>query len=510
MPSGKDPERNGRTTSDRRRANYASPKSEVSNRGSDLEKQNLGVFESSASFKDKKRKHKRVGRKTKKKRHSRNEGYDCTGIPVKPLVEYSDVSSEDLSEPEAGEIQSDDSFRASLSEGEVSPVPKKRRKKSKTKLSDDIGRRRMREISPASVKEEKRDRNLSPSPLRSDMTIFKSIKVKDENKSPVEDQKSDRHHSKNVSNSPSRRCEKHQRDRSHTPLEQSKGDDQLRGVTLSPVPEKKVSNSPYSVGNEKGRERSASPHSLSDHKKGRDGLNSDNAERRRDKRDRKEKKHRHDKDKKKLKSPQRRKKRKRNSASLSPHSNAGTGVDGGSSVDILRSVQPDNWKSSGGIDNASVISFQEKRRLESYSPRDSDSFPQYSGVSPRREVSAGYSPPVSPNSPQAVRAPSSPHSPHTPPLPPKAYEKLAGQVQNLPIRSGTISSSSHRSASTEGQLTAYRSVSPAPILSVSSKSSPSKRKKSSSRNHRSRREKSRKSRSRTRSPVRYVNRYYYL
>ena len=39
----------------------------------------------------------------------------------KSPAEYSDVSSEALSEPEAGEIQSDDSVHDELSEGEVSP-----------------------------------------------------------------------------------------------------------------------------------------------------------------------------------------------------------------------------------------------------------------------------------------------------------------------------------------------------------------------------------------------------
>ena len=49
-----------------------------------------------------------------KKRKSREENGDTgTASVVKPLVEYSDVSSEDLSEPEAGEIQSGESISLS-------------------------------------------------------------------------------------------------------------------------------------------------------------------------------------------------------------------------------------------------------------------------------------------------------------------------------------------------------------------------------------------------------------
>lgn len=48
-------------------------------------------------------------KKQRKKRHSLESGEEegAVGIAVKPLVEYSDVSSEELSSPEAGEIQSE-------------------------------------------------------------------------------------------------------------------------------------------------------------------------------------------------------------------------------------------------------------------------------------------------------------------------------------------------------------------------------------------------------------------
>ncbi|KAK9730258.1 Protein kinase domain [Popillia japonica] len=57
-------------------------------------------------------KHKEKSKRTAKKYKSREENGNSS-IPantIKPLVEYSDVSSEDLSEPEAGEIQSDEEF----------------------------------------------------------------------------------------------------------------------------------------------------------------------------------------------------------------------------------------------------------------------------------------------------------------------------------------------------------------------------------------------------------------
>lgn len=63
-------------------------------------------------------------KRSSKKRKSREEnGRSDSSLVVtstKPLVEYSDVSSEDLSEPEAGEIQSGEDTVLSYSDGEVS------------------------------------------------------------------------------------------------------------------------------------------------------------------------------------------------------------------------------------------------------------------------------------------------------------------------------------------------------------------------------------------------------
>ncbi|XP_044731727.1 cyclin-dependent kinase 12 isoform X2 [Chrysoperla carnea] len=78
---------------------------------------------------DRERKHskrhgekKKVKKSHKKKRSRENscgENYvSVASSVVKPLVEYSDVSSEDLSAPEAGEIESEGSF--SVSDGEIS------------------------------------------------------------------------------------------------------------------------------------------------------------------------------------------------------------------------------------------------------------------------------------------------------------------------------------------------------------------------------------------------------
>lgn len=58
---------------------------------------------------------KRRSKKSHKKKRSRENSVSVSSI-LKPLVEYSDVSSEDLSAPEAGEIESEGSF--SVSDGE--------------------------------------------------------------------------------------------------------------------------------------------------------------------------------------------------------------------------------------------------------------------------------------------------------------------------------------------------------------------------------------------------------
>ncbi|XP_066589252.1 cyclin-dependent kinase 12 isoform X2 [Prorops nasuta] len=110
MPSSRDierAERNGRFRSHRRESS-----------SSDINRQNFESLD---------KRHRRHGKsKTsgkKKKKRSRDKSIEklptVASSVIKPLVEYSDVSSEDLSEPEAGEIQSEDSRGNSYTDGEV-------------------------------------------------------------------------------------------------------------------------------------------------------------------------------------------------------------------------------------------------------------------------------------------------------------------------------------------------------------------------------------------------------
>ncbi|XP_018342393.1 PREDICTED: cyclin-dependent kinase 12-like [Trachymyrmex septentrionalis] len=110
MPSTREierAERNGRFRS-RRRGSTSSDVNRHSFDGIDKRHRRHGKSKSSGK---------------KKKKRSRDKSLET--IPtvassvVKPLVEYSDVSSEDLSEPEAGEIQSEDSRANSYTDGEV-------------------------------------------------------------------------------------------------------------------------------------------------------------------------------------------------------------------------------------------------------------------------------------------------------------------------------------------------------------------------------------------------------
>lgn len=108
MPSSRDTvraERNGRFKSRRRDS------------ASDVNRQN---------FENVDKRHRKHGKSKsssrKKKKRSRDKSLDSSArvaSSFKPLVEYSDVSSEDLSEPEAGEIQSEDSRGNSYTDGEV-------------------------------------------------------------------------------------------------------------------------------------------------------------------------------------------------------------------------------------------------------------------------------------------------------------------------------------------------------------------------------------------------------
>ncbi|XP_012256402.2 cyclin-dependent kinase 12 [Athalia rosae] len=119
MPSSRDierAERNGRFRSSRRRESI----------GSDINRH---------TFENVDKRHRRHGKSKssgkKKKKRSRDKSLDSVptvaSSVIKPLVEYSDVSSEDLSEPEAGEIQSEDSRANSFTDGDLQePVLQRR------------------------------------------------------------------------------------------------------------------------------------------------------------------------------------------------------------------------------------------------------------------------------------------------------------------------------------------------------------------------------------------------
>jgi hypothetical protein len=123
MPSGRDDERNGKPS---RRKSSSSSKAEVlATVGSDLEdiQSDDSPVPIPVANKERKKKHRKKGDKSKKahkKKYSRDDTQPATS---RPLVEYaySDVSSDALSAPEAGEIQSEDS--PSLSDGEVNSPP---------------------------------------------------------------------------------------------------------------------------------------------------------------------------------------------------------------------------------------------------------------------------------------------------------------------------------------------------------------------------------------------------
>ncbi|XP_015512702.2 cyclin-dependent kinase 12 isoform X1 [Neodiprion lecontei] len=119
MPSSRDverAERNGRFRSSRRRDSI----------GSDINRHNFENID---------KRHRRHGKSKssgkKKKKRSRDKSIDSVptvaSSVIKPLVEYSDVSSEDLSEPEAGEIQSEDSRGNSFTDGDLQESHHQRR-----------------------------------------------------------------------------------------------------------------------------------------------------------------------------------------------------------------------------------------------------------------------------------------------------------------------------------------------------------------------------------------------
>ncbi|XP_075237896.1 cyclin-dependent kinase 12 isoform X3 [Lycorma delicatula] len=113
MPSERDAEKNGIRTSCKIRQRKASVSSTGSNVDGAITAMEDVVTGSKRSLKHSEGKSRKL---KKKSRHSTGSGEEKNAISsVKPLVEYSDVSSEELSSPEAGEIQSEESI---ISDGE--------------------------------------------------------------------------------------------------------------------------------------------------------------------------------------------------------------------------------------------------------------------------------------------------------------------------------------------------------------------------------------------------------
>lgn len=96
-------------------------------------------------------------RKSKKKsRHSSGNEDKNVISSVKPLVEYSDVSSEELSSPEAGEIQSEESA------GSGSQVSRRREKHERSKKSKDSSNSRSPKHDKSESKRRKHADGASP------------------------------------------------------------------------------------------------------------------------------------------------------------------------------------------------------------------------------------------------------------------------------------------------------------------------------------------------------------
>lgn len=119
MPNSRDVDRNGK---------HRSMHLRMSNSNSDIDLPEMGANRKH-KHQNKSRNSVKKSKKNKKRSRDReldgeSEIHSVSSSLVKPLVEYSDVSSDDLSGPEAGEIQSEESVvdRISLSEGELSPL----------------------------------------------------------------------------------------------------------------------------------------------------------------------------------------------------------------------------------------------------------------------------------------------------------------------------------------------------------------------------------------------------
>ncbi|XP_054285526.1 cyclin-dependent kinase 12-like isoform X2 [Macrosteles quadrilineatus] len=152
------------------------------------------------SYKHSHRNSESKSRKSRKKRHSHaaesGEDDDSVAITsVKPLVEYSDVSSEELSSPEAGEIQSeesvldqsDDDSSMSRRQNHHSRRKEERYKSEKSSYQGSPGSKEASGLSPARQKEKKEKRkkhstDKSPKLIKQSSGSQDEIPVRDKEK----------------------------------------------------------------------------------------------------------------------------------------------------------------------------------------------------------------------------------------------------------------------------------------------------------------------------------------
>lgn len=237
MPSGRDAEANG-TISSRYR-----PENSEEGSQSDESRNTLGLSsmqQSTDGLSELRFSHHSESKKKNKRKQRHSETVEQELSNRAPaIVEYSDVSSEDLSAPEAGEIQSEDGFN--LSEGEVSPQlylsmrhhsdshrhsssssskHHRERKTSDTRYlspSPSEGRHTHRRTPPSGVP-------LTPSPppkssRHKDSVDSRHRKHRDASPPPfhreISDSPTDYHTLKNDTHAMRRKEKKHKRDRKH-------------------------------------------------------------------------------------------------------------------------------------------------------------------------------------------------------------------------------------------------------------------------------------------------------
>ncbi|XP_026287752.1 cyclin-dependent kinase 12 isoform X1 [Frankliniella occidentalis] len=230
MLSGRDAEQNGSASSRHR------PENSKEGVLSDESRNSLGINsmqQSTDGSSELRHGHQSESKKKSKRKQSSESKEDLKKAPA--IVEYSDVSSEDLSAPEAGEIQSEDGFN--LSEGEVSPqlhLSMRHHSDSHRHSSSSSSKHRDRKtsdsryLSPSPTEGHHTHRRSSPSgvPISPSSPSHKSSRHKDSSDSrhrkhrdipspsfQDSDSPSDYHSSKNDLHAMRQKGKKHKRDR---------------------------------------------------------------------------------------------------------------------------------------------------------------------------------------------------------------------------------------------------------------------------------------------------------